>query len=125
MGKQINIAPQPLTIGNIVFGKEYLLVEMWRDGSRHIKKLIIIEEVKTDEDKRCLMVKRKDSSHESCHDFSQLGLIPEKLGNNNWRVFENTQEILKILQDIVKDTTPERYLDLIGCQNHKKESSFR
>jgi hypothetical protein len=106
-----------------VFGEEYLLMEMWRDGSRHVKKLVIIEELRSENSNRCLIVRKTGKSDEFCHDFSELGLIPVKRAGK-WRVFENTPENFKALIRLASDDSPEKYLELIDCEEEAETQAI-
>jgi hypothetical protein len=118
MTNELN-ALKPLTISDIIFGEEYLVVEMWRDNSRYLRKLVIIEELQAEKNNRCVIVRKTGASEEYCHNFADLGLIQEKRTGKR-RVFENTSENFKALSRIVADPDPNLYLDLIECSNEKR-----
>lgn len=104
---------EPLDIGKIEFGKEYLLVEMWLNNSRHLKPLVVIEEIPIGRENHCILVRKGGTSDERPHDFSDFGLIPDKR-DNKWRVFENTPENREALQKLVSDPSALGYLLAIG-----------
>lgn len=99
-----------LSIGDIEFGKEYLLVEMWLNNSRHLKPMIIIE---VDEENSCIIIRKPDEWIEHCHNFKDLGLIPEK-SNTKWRVFKNTDKNRQTLKKLVGNSSALDYLLAIG-----------
>lgn len=114
----------PLTISDIEFGKEYLLVEMWLNNSRHLKPLVIIEEIRTREKKRCILVHKNRTADEQPHTFADLGLIPAKQ-INKWRVFENTPENRQALEKLVANKSALDYLLAIGLSEREALETIR
>jgi hypothetical protein len=103
----------PLTIGDIEFGKEYLLVEMWLNNIRYLRPLVIIEEISVSEANRCVLVCKNGTSDEHPHSFSDFGLISGKR-DNKWRVFENTPANRRALEKLVANPSALDYLLAIG-----------
>jgi hypothetical protein len=106
---------KPLSIADIEFQKEYLFVEFWLDNRRHLRSLVIMEEISTDDEKnRCILVLKDGKvGTEHPHNFSDFGLIPGKR-DNKCRVFENAPENREALQKLVSDPSALGYLLAIG-----------
>jgi hypothetical protein len=116
---------KPLSVEDIEFkpSKEYLLVEMWLDNSRHLKTFKIIEGLK-EGDEHHLLVCRKGSSFEDSVASKKIGLIPEKQVNK-WRVFENTAKNREILKKLVAEKTALGYLLAIGLSEREAIETMR